>query len=208
MRLQNNIVEIKEGGGTRGSSTKTSSPAPPSWPLTSSSTIAASSTTEPREMLMKTPFGPSAAQHFAADQSASRRAAGTCRYEKVNRSCQLNQLRFKSIRQIFRRGPMPRDLHIECGGAACDSLSDTAHTHDAQSFAANFAGERKATLQPPALTHEAVCRSDSPCCCEHQSDGEVGNVVGQHVRSIGHCDPAFTRCDQVNRVKSDAKACR
>ena len=52
----------KNASGTRGSSAKTSRPAPPSLPAFNSSTIAGSSITVPREMLTTTPSGPSASR--------------------------------------------------------------------------------------------------------------------------------------------------
>ena len=51
-----------------------------------------------------------------------------------------------------------------------------------------------------------VAGDDAPCHRDQQSDGQVRDIIGQHVRRVRHDHPAGSRVVHVDGIHADAEA--
>ena len=193
MRLQQHIRELQEARVQAGSPSNTSSAAP-ALPASSASSSAVRRYSAAREMLMSMPCGPSASITCADD--VPRRGRG---------------------RQASRTGsrdapPVPPDRDDRSSRGACPSACGRNRRSACRT--------RQAAAPPRRSVPGPGCRRACPRRAraadsrpwpprpdrtqfsaaehaarqrQHHRDSQVGDIVGQHVRRVGHLDAARGR---------------
>ena len=86
-----------------------------------------------------------------------------------------------------------------------DRLADAAEAEDPDGLAAELGRELRSALQPSARVHEAIEAHEAAPRHHDQRDRHVGDVVGQHVRRVGHLEPALLAVLDGHAVVADAE---
>ena len=86
-----------------------------------------------------------------------------------------------------------------------DPLADAAQPQDAGGLAAELGRQLRSALFPLAGTREALEAAEAAPRHQHQADGDVGDVVGQHVGCVRHLDAALAAVVDRNAVVADAE---
>ena len=156
-------------------------------------------------MLTSVPLLPSAASTFGVDDVLRRGAAGAGDHQKIRRRRERLQIRDESIRHVLRLAAGVGDLHPHRRDALGDRLADAAEAEDADRPAAELGRELRPALRPFARLHEAVEAHEAAAGHHDQRDGDVGDVVGQHVRRVRHLDAAPAAVIDRHAVVADAE---
>ena len=93
----------------------------------------------------------------------------------------------------------------KAGRAAGDGPADAAQADDAERLAVEALAQRQRAFGPGAGAHEALALDDAPHARQDQREGHVGDILGQHVRSVGDPDSARPRAVEIDRVEADAE---
>jgi len=196
---------VNRASGTRGSSTKTSSPLAE---FSSRQQFDQCGFVDDRAArdVDEHALGPECFQHGPADQAQGRRAAWAGRDQYIRLAGECNEVRLVAPRQVLCARPVPCDRHAECRRPHGDRLSDAPHADDAERLAAHFLLHGHRAAQPAAGTHITVSACNAAHRCQHQADGEVGDIVGQYVRRVRDGDAVFARGNEIDRVDADAEA--
>ena len=106
---------------------------------------------------------------------------------------------------IARPASRVRDAHLHRLDALGDRLADAAQADDAHRAAAELRREVRAAAQPFAAVHEPVGLDEAATRHQDQRDGDIGDVVGQHVGRVRHLDAALPAIFARHAVVTDAE---
>ncbi len=94
------------------------------------------------------------------------------------------------------------DLQAERLGPARDRLADAAHADDAEALAGEAAAHhpgRRPAIELAAF-HDLHALVQAARHGEDQRHGDIGSIVGQHARRVGHGDAALHGAGDINVV--------
>ncbi|MNL15468.1 hypothetical protein D3C87_1364560 [compost metagenome] len=144
-------------------------------------------------------------EYSGIDQVISRVPTADGDHQKIHRRGQFGH---RSVIRIIHRQRAPTvvaDVHVERRGALRNRLADPTQANDSQAFATDLAGEWKRPLLPPPFTHETVGLGKATGSAEHQRDGEIGDVFGEHVRRVGDRNATGPGSLDVDTVVTDTE---
>ncbi len=158
-------------------------------------------------MLMSVPFGPSASRTSAEIRPRVAGTAAARHHQVIAAPGQRDEIGDIFVRHVgLRPRSVPDHVHPERLRPIRDGAADAAEADHAERLAADAAAERQRPFQPRARAHEAVGEHDLARGGEHHADGEVGTLVGEDARRVGHGDVALARCGKIDGVDADAEA--
>ena len=149
--------------GTRGSSAKTSSAAPPRRPSARSSTSAGSSTSDAARDVDQRALGAERLEHRARDDAAGRGRAGRDHDEPVDVARHGLEVGIVVVGLVgLRVAAVIGDAHPHRLQPPGDLLADAAEAEDAGMRPGQLAGQAEAAARPAARPHVGVRLRDAP----------------------------------------------
>ena len=99
------------------------------------------------------------------------------------------------------------DLHVETPRSAGDSLTDSAHSDDAEPFARHVRAKQlsRGPGRPLATTHQPVAFARAPCRGKHQQQRNIGCRVREDAGCVRDHKPAPFGGLEIDMVKPDRK---
>ena len=144
-------------------------------------------------------------EYAGVDDMASRVAAWTRDDEEIHGRSQGLEIAHVFIRDILRLAAGVCDFHFHRRDALRDRLADTAQAEDADLSATELCRQLGPALFPFSSLHEAVQAHKAAAGHQDQSQRNVGNVVGQYIRRVGHLDAALLAVGDRNAIVADAE---
>ena len=144
-------------------------------------------------------------QHLRVDHVPGRGAAGARHDEEVGIGRERLEIGEIAVRDVLLAAAGVRDLHAHRAHARRDRLADAAEPQDADALARELGRELGPALQPLARVHEAIEAHEAAARHHDEADRDVGDVVGEHVRRVGHLDAALAAVVDRHAVVADAE---
>jgi len=85
-----------------------------------------------------------------------------------------------------------------------DGLANATQANDARALAGDLARHRGRALVPLARVQPAIGLHQSATRHEHQGDRDVGHIISQHIRRVGHANAARATVVDGHAVIADA----
>ncbi len=94
------------------------------------------------------------------------------------------------------------DFHSECPRAVGNSLTNPAHTDNAQNLAAQLPAQqaRWCPAGPFAFAHQGHAFAYAARHADDHRHRQIGSVIGKHARRVGNNNPAILGSFQINVV--------
>ncbi len=150
-------------------------------------------------------FLPERGEHVGVDDVLGRRTTGTRDDQEVGRRREPLEVGDVLERHLLRLAPGVGDLHSHRREALRDRLADAAEAQDAGGPARELRRELGAALLPIPCLHKAIRAHEPAARHQHESDGDVGDVVGEDVGRVRHLDAARAAIVDRHAVIADAE---
>ncbi len=143
-------------------------------------------------------------QHPGVDHVAGVGTGRSRHHQEIAFPRQVDQIGQEAIRRLQFGAVGIENLHAEALGAGGDGAADAAQAQNAQLLAADLAGDREFRRGPASGADKAVGGGKAARGHDHQPDGEVGDIVGQHVGRVGNGNAAGQGPVHRHQVVADA----
>ena len=130
-------------------------------------------------------------QHAGVDDVPGRLAAGTRDHQEVGRGGERLEIGHVLVSHILRLAAGVGDLHAHRRDALRDRLADAPEAEDADLPPAELGGELRRASLPFSRLCEAIQSNKAAAGHQDQAKRDVRDVVGKHVRRVGHLEAAF-----------------
>lgn len=152
------------------------------------------------------PVGAESSQDLGIDDPVRLRTAGRHDHQDVHGPRHLQQGRVEGIGHVvLPAAAVIGEGHAEPFEAARDGPPDPAEAEDAHMPAAQGRGERVGPRRPVPGAQVAVRLRDLAHGRQEQPEGEVGHLVGEHVRRVRDDDAPLRRGADIDRIVADAE---
>lgn len=98
---------------------------------------------------------------------------------------------------------MVGDGHAESAEPGGDGFADATETENAGGFTAESGGQGELAREPVALVQKAIGLDKATAGHEDKCRGKVGDVVSEHVWSVGEANPALPAGGKVHAIVTD-----
>ena len=123
--------------------------------------------------------------------------------EEVRSSGEAGQGFVVGVRHRLRLATMVGDGHAESAEPSGDGFADAAETENAGGFTAESGGQGELAREPLALVQKAIGLNEATAGHEDKRRGKVGDIVGEHVWSVGEANTALPAGGKVHAIVTD-----
>ena len=147
-------------------------------------------------------------EHLRVHDVPRGRAAGTRDHEEIGLRGERLKIGHVAIRHVLLAAPGVRDLHAERLDARSRWPCRCGRAPGCRRACPKLGRELGTALQPFARMHEAIEPHEAAARHHDEGDGDVGDVVGQHVGRVGHLDAALACSSRPARRRSPRRTPR
>lgn len=123
--------------------------------------------------------------------------------EEVRRGGEADQAILVGVRHRLRLATMVGYGHAESAEPSGDGFADAAETENAGGFTAESGGQGELAREPLALVQKAIGLDKATAGHEDKRRGKVGDIVGEHVWSVGEANTALPAGGKVHAIVTD-----